>query len=103
MEELKAICSSWFSVTYFDSDRWDGHTVQYESAIRHDCTKGEIMALNTAMWGVIREMKGLLAPHAEDLYKPLPGDMGWIMGFALMRQRKTLQNTISGMPDCISL
>lgn len=56
-------------------NRWDGHVVQYETQARNECTKEEIKALNTAMWGVLAEVKDLIAPCADVDYKPLTGEV----------------------------
>ena len=47
--------------------------MQFSTAMRHECSAHEIKALNEAMWGVVAELKGLIAPERHEVYKPLTG------------------------------
>lgn len=47
--------------------------MQYNTAMRHECSTQEIKALNEAMWGIVAELKTLIAPDLQEEYKPLTG------------------------------
>ena len=47
--------------------------MRHNIAMRHECSAQEIKALNEAMWGVVAELKGLIAPDLRQEFKPLAG------------------------------
>ena len=46
--------------------------MQYNTQRDH-CSKLEVLALNTALWKVVDQFRGLLAPSRGPLYSPTSG------------------------------
>lgn len=47
--------------------------MQHEMGMRQDCSVEEVTALNRAMWGIVAELRHLIAPNLQAEYKELTG------------------------------